>query len=59
VLASVNAEQRQREKALTLLKQSVARHEAGLCMLKLMPRFRSLESEPRLRIVLRRMNLPG
>jgi TolB-like protein/DNA-binding winged helix-turn-helix (wHTH) protein/Flp pilus assembly protein TadD len=58
VLASVYAEQGQREKALDLLEQSVARHEAGLCFVKAMPRFRSIANEPRFGMLLRRMNLP-
>jgi tetratricopeptide (TPR) repeat protein len=58
VLASVYAEQGQREKAIEQLEQSVARHEAGLCFVKAMPRFRSIANEPRFKMLLRRMNLP-
>src|SRR3984893_2921812 len=58
VLASVYAEQGQREKAIEQLEQSVARREAGLCFVKAMPRFRSIANEPRFRMLLRRMNLP-
>jgi len=58
LLASVHAEQGQREKALDLLERSVARREAGVCMLKAMPRFRSIANDPRFMMLLRRMNLP-
>jgi adenylate cyclase len=58
VLASVYAEQGEHEKAIDLLEQSFARHEVGLCWVKTMTRLRSIASEPRFRMLLRRMNLP-
>ena len=58
VRAGAYAEQGQHDKAMDLLEQSVARHEAGLCLVKSMTRFRSMANEPRFRTLLRRMNLP-
>lgn len=58
LLAGIYAELGQHEKALDLLEQSFARHEAALCFVKSMTRLRSIANEPRFRLLLRRMNLP-
>jgi TolB-like protein/DNA-binding winged helix-turn-helix (wHTH) protein/Flp pilus assembly protein TadD len=58
LLAGLYAEQGQHEKAIDLLEQSFARHEAGLCFVKAMRPFRNIANEPRFRMLLRRMNLP-
>ena len=58
LLAGLYAEQGQHEKAIDLLAQSFARHEAGLCFVKAMRPLRNIANEPRFRMLLRRMNLP-
>jgi hypothetical protein len=57
-LAGAYAYRGQHDRAIDLLEQAFARHEAGLWSLKTELLLRNIANEPRFKMLLRRMNLP-